>query len=161
MTQYPKEWSTEDINRYEKFRAWEYSPEGISYRADILFALGDDQLRDLVSVALSYAPHEVIDYTLDNAVMLMPRSEEKGCHIPNYLFGGKDIIAFPETLLEEPKEEAYFTILHEVAHLWLGHKSPLVDDLTMEESDRGEKEADALARQWLESKGGYDTLPQG
>jgi len=59
----------------------------------------------------------------------------------------------PETLLEVSQEEAYSTILHEVAHLWLKHKDPMVDGLTGEEYDKQEEEANALVKQWLAEGG--------
>jgi Zn-dependent peptidase ImmA (M78 family) len=113
------------------------------------FTLGYDELRALTSQALAHAPKEVVDYTMDHVVMIMPLSAEKGAYIPKALFRDKDIIVFPETLLKVPEEEAYFTILHEVAHLWLEHKSPLWNMLSEEEANRQEEEANILVRQWL------------
>ncbi len=61
---------------------------------------------------------------------------------------GKCLIACPESILEE-HEEAINTLLHEVAHHYLGHESPLLGGLSEEQSEKQEREADKKAQEWL------------
>jgi len=54
--------------------------------------------------------------------------------------------------LRLPVDEVEKTVLHEVAHFWLGHKPSFAfSGQTAEDSDRQETEADEQAMQWLSS----------
>ncbi len=128
------------------------TPEEIHYDDAGVFTLGDDQLRALVSRALSRIPADVVEDLMDNCLMVMPLEAEKGTYLSKELLEGKGLIAFPEALLSWEYDEAEFTILHEVAHYVLNHQEPILTDMNIEEYDAQEAEANALVKQWLESE---------
>lgn len=57
-------------------------------------------------------------------------------HIPKYL------IFLSSDLKSETKEIQMFSIAHEIAHVLLKHKSPILDTLTEEETKKQEEDAD-------------------
>ncbi|TET47492.1 hypothetical protein E3J62_01290 [candidate division TA06 bacterium] len=122
-----------------------YAAEEIWY-ADAGVVTRDNDLRHLISRVLQKVPKEVVDKLMDQCLILMPRTEEKGVFLSQKELVGKSIIAFPESLLEEPEAEREQTVLHEVAHFWLGHKSPLVARI---DYDKQEEAADDLVKQWI------------
>ena len=125
-----------------------YIPEEICYENAGVLTLGNDRLRFLVANALSKVPRSVVDNVVNRCLFVMPIHEEKGIFIPKELLRGKCVIALPEKLLGEDEEEIEHTILHEVAHFYHGHKSPL---LLEECADRQqEEEADRTVELWLE-----------
>ena len=65
--------------------------------------------------------------------------------MPHYYYLAK--LRWP--ILESDESQRNMTILHEFAHFWLKHTSPLiVPDMTGEEILKQEEEADRLAHQW-------------
>lgn len=113
-----------------------------------IVTLGVDTLRNLLANTLVRIPAEVVDRVFEKCIFLMPERMEQGCFIPNRVITGRDIIMFPEDILERSEKEQIQTILHEIAHFSLGHRSPLEDpDL---DYDAQEDEANLLVAQWME-----------
>ena len=81
---------------------------------------GDDDLRRLVSMALAKVPMTVADRIMEECIFIMPITAEKAAYLPEDQIRGKCLIACPESMLEE-HEEAIKTLLHEVAHHYLGN----------------------------------------
>ena len=128
-----------------------YSPQDVWYADAGVFTLGDTDLRGLVSHALAKIPATIADRILDECLMLMPVSREKGSYIPAELLRDKALIAFAETLLDRELSEALWTILHEAAHHILGHRSPV--NCPGLDYDRQEQEANDLVKDWLAQAG--------
>ena len=122
----------------------------LSYEGTAHFTLGNDKLRDAVALVLPKLPFGVIAHMLaDCRLFLMPEAKGKGIYLPAELLEEKAIIALPEALLDGP-EELERTILHQVAHFSLNHKVPTISDLSDEEYDQQEAEAEELVKRWLE-----------
>lgn len=133
-----------------------YTPEQVWYEDGGVVTLNSDRLRRAMSRALSKIPASVADYILKNCLLLMIEPEEGGTFLPNRLIRHSHLLAFPHSLLDQSEEEIDRTILHEVAHCWLGHRWGL--ELPQEEDyEEQEKEAWAKVDEWL----GSETKPLG
>ena len=110
---------------------------------------GNDRLRHSVACALSKVPKTIVDYVFERCIFLMPIYEERGCFVPKKVIRDKSIIMLSERLDEKEMER---TILHEVAHSYLGHRSVLLCDLSEREGREQEKEADGKVDEWLRSR---------
>ena len=126
-----------------------YTPEEVWYEDAGLVTLGPDAIRKIMSSALSKVPREVADAVLGGCRIIVPTSKEKGCYIPAELTKDRAMLSFPETIFDGSPEEAEETLLHEVAHYWLKHRSPLADGLSETEGEQQELEADDQVRKWL------------
>lgn len=112
--------------------------------------LNNDHLRLLLSEALSKTSMAVAEKAMEECIFLMVTATERGSYFPqNSPIKGKTLIAFPESILEEEREEAIRTVLHEVAHHYHSHQWGL--NLSVEEYDRQEKEANDTVKEWLDS----------
>ena len=126
-----------------------YSPEEIWYETttfEIRLTFDDDQVRGLASWALSFAPSEVIEFALENLLILA--DEEEGAYIHNAVVGKRDIILLSRALFGQPRERQRDVLLHEIAHAWLKHPFPTIE-IPEEQYDENEKEAWALVEEWL------------
>jgi len=135
-----------------KRREKRYTPEEV-WRADGgILTLGEDELRALVSLALSRVPQRVTDRVLKGCLFVMAKYEwGRATFIPKELLRNKCVIALSEKLLDEDSDSAQHTVLHEVAHFYLGHMpSGLVSGCSDDHESRLEEEADLLAEQWLQ-----------
>ena len=128
-----------------------YTPEEV-WQADCgIMTLGEDELRDLVSIALSKVPRRVADRVFEGCLFVMAKYEwGRGTFIPKMLLKNKCVIALSERLMDEDRSSAERTILHEVAHFYLGHMPPgLVPGCSEDLEARLEEEADWQAEEWL------------
>lgn len=123
-------------------------PDEIHYMDSGSFTLGCDQLRNVISWVFTTLPDDVVESVMDGCHMLIVTSEEQGVYFPQTVLGERGLIAFPETLLNQERETMRHTILHEVAHYVLRHKT----FLNPVDYDSQEREADALVTQWLDEK---------
>ncbi len=129
-----------------------YTPEQEWDKDTGMVTLDNDELRKEVAVALSKIPMSIADCVLDEVRFIMPMSNyEHGFICPKGMLNDKALIGFPEKLLEQESTARLHIVLHEVAHFYLNHKSPLIEDLSYEETDKQEKEADKFAEDWLKS----------
>lgn len=133
------------------------TPEEIHYMDAGWFTLGCDELRRLVSQVFTKLPAQIVEEVMGGCRMLMVTTREGGTYLPSGLFGHADVIALPESLLDQDPEVVEDTILHEVAHHVLRHKSP-VQQIDLD-YDAQEREADALVKQWLETPQRKQTIP--
>jgi len=115
--------------------------------------LGDDEARALVAKALSCVPADVADKVVDECCFVMPRAAQKGFVVPRELTDCRTIIGLHDSIVDDPEHVAVFTVLHEVAHHYLGHKVGLLEDMTKEDDVRQEEEANHQAQEWLDAAG--------
>jgi hypothetical protein len=103
-----------------------------------------------IVTTLTKVPAEVVRALADRCYIIVPSMQEKGSFTDQSVIGERHVIAFPEALFDLPVDEVEKTVLHEVAHFWLGHK-PYSGSAghSMEDLDRQEKDADQQAMQWL------------
>jgi len=130
-----------------------YTPEEVWEADGGILTLGEDELRGLVSVALSKVPKRVANRVFKGCVFVMAKFEwGAGTYIPKELLEGKCVIALSERLMDEDRKSAVRTVLHEVAHFYLGHVPPGLVTGSGEDCDcRQEQEADAKVDEWLKA----------
>jgi hypothetical protein len=91
-----------------------------------------------------------------DSLAFISTGESDGCRVARALCENREIIVLSERILprkgvnEADPEVRYFTfvVLHEVAHAYLKHRSPMFDGITPEENAAQETKADALALRW-------------
>lgn len=130
-----------------------YTPEEVWQADGGILTLGEDELRELVSIALSRVPKAVADRVFKGCIFVMAKFEwGAGTYIPKQLLRGKCVIALSEKLMDEDRESAVRTILHEVAHFYLKHMpSGLVPGSSEDCECRQEEEADLAVDEWLKA----------
>jgi SprT-like family len=130
-----------------------YTPREVWEADGGILTLGEDELRDLVSVALSKVPKSVANKVFKGCIFVMAKFEwGAGTYIPKELLKGKCVIALSEKIMDEDRNSAMRTVLHEVAHFYLQHVPPgLMTDPGEGCDCRQEQEADAMVDEWLEA----------
>ena len=127
-----------------------YTSEEIWYEDAGVVTVGITQARRLIARVLSKIPKEITKRVLDECLILIPMIDyELGFFLPKKLLQDKCVIAFPESLLMEDEKRIEHTVLHEIAHFYLDHKSPIFEALSDKEAKKQEDEADRLADKWL------------
>ena len=129
-----------------------YSFEQLWHLDGGTLTVDDDDARRLVAKALSYVPADVADRIVDECCFVMPRAAAKGFVAPRQITDGRTIIGLSEVILGNERD-ALLTVLHEVAHHYLGHKIGLLEDITEEDDVRQEREANKQAEEWLDAAG--------
>lgn len=131
-----------------------YSSDEIRQMEGEEFILGTLALRKVIVNLLTYIPAEVVDYLMQHCLVISTWQNCDGQYFPSKLLRKKDIILLSEHLLDGDEDERDKTILHEFAHCWLRHQSPVLKDgMTGEEILRQEDEADELAYRWGRNMG--------
>lgn len=104
----------------------------------------------IIIKSLSKLPARVVDKLAKGCLILVPAEHEKrGMHLPRQYLKGKEVIVLAEGIFELPMDETEYVILHEVAHFWLRHKSPVLESLGNDVYERQEHEADEMVEKWL------------
>ena len=127
-----------------------YTFEEIWYNDCGCYTMSNEQLRDLVALALSKVPKEIADRVFEECLFLMLTPGEMGLFLSKKLRQGCDVIVLSEKLLEKDEKDKALIILHEVGHFYLNHNRQLFDGLSEEEDRKQEEAADRWARQWIE-----------
>ncbi len=118
----------------------------------LLVVILKEKFYNLLTIALSALPQNLLERVIDNCSFYMIATSTKGLYLPNTETAEKDLIIFPETLLED--KDGAFTILHEVAHFACGFERIRIDerdeplDELLDEQRNNEETADALAFRW-------------
>ena len=121
---------------------------------------GGDKFNMWAEIALrDYLP-KVIFHDLKEDLSFFCGSHADGSHIPKSVVGDREIIIISERVLppsgtraKDPDGQNFIKIIfHEVAHAYLKHKSQFFDQLTQEQADQQEVEANELAYKWLDRK---------
>ncbi len=108
-------------------------------------------LRELAQLSWSvHGPLLAIEFLERQGVAVVIEPHLKGTQLDGAALkdaDGTPIIAL--TLRYDRLDNFWFTLLHEVAHLWkhIGHDEAFLDDLNTESEDRREAEANRLARE--------------
>ena len=84
-----------------------YTPEEVWEADGGILTLGEDELRGLVSVALSKVPKRVANKVFKGCIFVMAKFEwGAGTYIPKELLEGKCVIALSERLMDEDRKSA-------------------------------------------------------
>jgi Zn-dependent peptidase ImmA (M78 family) len=109
-----------------------------------------EEFRVIIARALSKLPKEIVDWTAEAAFFFSSSEEYFAFTLRKIDFAHKQgFIFLSENLKWESEEKQAFMIAHEIAHLKLNHRSPILDRLSEQETRKQEKEADILATKWL------------
>ena len=126
------------------------SEEELDYHLGGVHAL-DDEFRIILARALSNLPKEIIEWATDKLFFI---SDTEECHA--FYLSKKDwkhkrgFIFLSNNLKNENLGTQVFSIAHEIAHANLDHRSVMFNpNMTVDDMQRQEKEANRLARKWL------------
>lgn len=110
-----------------------------------------------LEIALKYLPEELFDNT-SKGFLFTSTVTRDACRVARHFCQTREIILISERILPSqnvsdetnPKARYFiYTVLHEIAHAVKAHSSPFLDNLTNEEGEAQEKEADDLAVKWF------------
>ena len=109
-----------------------------------------------VKTALKYLPESEL-HSLSGNLYITSTTSRGACRLSRALCETKEIIILSERIMppQKPSEDDeifryfIFVVLHEVAHVIKKHRSPLYDELTLEEAEKQEDEANKLALDWF------------
>lgn len=127
---------------------------------------------DCVQDAFAYLPNEV-QYNYREGLAFIATGESDGCRVAPALCQNREVIVLSERILPKKRmgpatpEVRYFifSVLHEVAHVYLKHGNIMFDGIKPEENDAQEAKADKLAMDWfndhIEEMANPDLSPLG
>ncbi len=103
-----------------------------------------------------YLPFEILNEYKEKLVFISTAKCD-ACRIARYYFKNREVILLSDRILPKCGDSEgqanvryfIFTVLHEIAHAIKKHKSPKFDNLSEEESQAQEDEADILALNWF------------
>ena len=126
-----------------------YSPEQADYAFGGMYSVSAE-FRGIIAKALSNLPKEIVDWTAEGAFFISSSDEYWAFTLFLDEFEHKKgFIFLSESLKGESEEKQAFMIAHEIAHLKLNHRSPILSRLSEKETRRQEEEADNLAKTWF------------
>jgi hypothetical protein len=107
--------------------------------------------------ALEYLPEDLFEQNAKGFLFTSTAASD-ACRVARRYCQTREIILISERILPgrkvsevtDPKARYFiYAVLHEMAHAIGEHKSPFLDNLTKEECEAEEKEADELAMKWF------------
>lgn len=115
-----------------------------------------DRYNNWVVLALQYLPEKILLELIDK-IAIFSTSELDGCRIARVICNDREIILLSERILpkklaeEDHADVRYFifVVLHEIAHVFKNHRSPLYDNLSYEDNCFQENEANEMAFHWF------------
>ena len=132
--------------------AKKYTPEAIAYEIADHDLIADEYCH-AVSEAVSLLPYEVIDYVIDNLVVIAggPSDFAHYWGLNDIRFEGRTgFIILESCLFEQESIGISFTIAHEIAHAW--NKDGIDDDIEWKAGMTREVKADKQAIEWLKKR---------
>lgn len=132
-----------------------YSPEEVDYLFGGVNQLNEKQ-RCVLARVLSILDKGVVDKVSEEVFIISSNTHSWGWHLPlnsKVLKQKKSIIFLSEELFKQKEKFIEKTILHEIAHHILNHKSLFdFEPKKLNQADIQEKEADKLVEEWLNAK---------
>ena len=126
-----------------------YTPEVADYMFGGVNQVSDE-FRGLLAQALSKLPKTVVEWASENLLFISSTEDTPAFCVSKEEWNQKRGLVFLcETLKDESREKRPFTVAHEIAHQKLGHRSPIFSNLSREETENQERQADQLAEKWL------------
>jgi hypothetical protein len=120
-----------------------------------------------LEIALGYLPEDLLKNEKINLLFTSTATQD-ACRVARNYCNTREIILVSERILPstnihhqtDPKARYFiYVVLHEVAHAVRKHRSPLFDNLSKEECENQEKEANDLAMTWFNDHVGKLNLP--
>lgn len=126
-----------------------YTPEEVDYMF-AGFNSVSEEFRVILAKAISKLPRNIVEWATEKLLFVSSSQEYWAFSLSKKEWKHKRGFIFLSTYLKnESEEKQTFSVAHEIAHQKLRHKSPIFSNLTHEETQRQEKEADELAKKWL------------
>jgi hypothetical protein len=109
-----------------------------------------------LEIALQYLPEDLFEKNKEELLFTSTATWD-ACRVARHYCQTREIILISERVLPgmntyetDPKARYFiYVVLHEVAHAIKKHKSPIFDNLTRDQIEAQEKEADELALSWF------------
>jgi hypothetical protein len=109
-----------------------------------------------IQIALKYLPEEIFDEHKESLAFVSTANKDAS-RLARHLCENREIILLSERILPKMNAREYhpevryfiYVVLHEVVHAIKKHKSPIFDNLTAEEVQVQEEEADEIALDWF------------
>jgi len=126
-----------------------YRPEDVDYAFAGLNQVSDD-FRVILARTMSKLPTRVVDWAADNILFVSSDNDSYAFFLPREEWNRKrNLVFLSEILKDQTTILQAFYVAHEIAHVKLRHRSPIFSDLSQEETDAQETDANDLARKWL------------
>lgn len=127
-----------------------FSLDDVEYIFGNLNIVSQD-FRIILAQSLSRLPNSIVEWTTKNLFFISSTDNKHASFLSKNLFSEKKgIIMLSEKLKNENEEEQALMIIQEVAHAYLDHKNPFLGDLTSNQVNAQEIEANELASLWLQ-----------
>ena len=118
-----------------------------------------DLYNQWLEIALLYIPDDILDQ-LKDGLLIISNTQRDACRVPRSLVKDHEIVLLSERIMpkqgadtRQPRSRYFiFCVLHEIAHAFRKHLSPVWDNLTKEQNDKQEAEADVLAFSWFNAR---------
>ena len=126
-----------------------YSPEEVDYMFGGANSV-DEEFRCIIAQSMANLTMNVVEWASKKVFFVSSSDEYLAFSL--YIKGWKHIQGFillSEALRKKPDKMKTFIIAHEIAHQKLKHVSAVLCNLTNEQADAQEQEADDLALKWL------------
>jgi len=108
------------------------------------------EFRIILAKVISKLPKKIVEWATENLLFISSSDEYWAFSMSKAEWEHVEGLVFLSDVLKtESEEKQTFTIAHEIAHHKLNHKSPIFSNLTTEETQKQEAEADELAKRWL------------
>jgi len=113
--------------------------------------IGKRQMQEAVISALTLLPNDLADQVTKTVWFVSNFDDAWGFTLDSKDLGQRHLVFLSDELFFEPRQQVYYTILHELGHVVLGHRNAFFKPQTRQETEKQEYEADKFARKHLKS----------
>jgi len=110
---------------------------------------GHKVMKDFVCRALAKFPVDIIDHITTDCWFLGSTQDAWAYAFRGDEVAGKHLIILSDSLWDQPEEDIFYTIAHEIGHVVLGHRNAILEPQTKSETARQEREARAFALKYV------------
>lgn len=112
--------------------------------------VGKETTKRLICEVLLLFPEEIIDYVTEKVWFVSSFDDAWAFAVHGNELAGKHLIFLSDELLEQSKEQKYWTVAHEIGHIVLKHKNAILQSQSASEIKIQEQEADQFASFYLQ-----------
>lgn len=111
--------------------------------------VGRKSMQKLVCEVMLIFPEDIVKLVTKNCWFVSSFDDTFGFVLRGDELDGEHLIFLSDDLFNEPKQQQYYTIVHEIGHVVLGHKNAILESQTKLETQKQEKEADEFTKFYL------------
>lgn len=115
--------------------------------------VGKKSMQRMVCEVMLLFPEDIIMKVAKTCWFVSSFDDAFGFALRGDELGGKHLIFLSDDLFNQPKQQQYYTIVHEIGHVVLGHKNAILESQTKQETAKQEKAADKFAKLYLAKVG--------